>query len=152
MNERDRDRPFADSRGDAFDVAATNIPGSEHSGHTAFQQAGPASERPARTGQFFRRKIGTGFNEAFVVEHDATLEPGGVGVRSCHYEHVSDVLLLGFAGFGIPPRNPFEMVDAYEADDFRMSEQADFRRLFNTANEILRRCVGEATFAEQIRR
>src|SRR5215469_12118173 len=36
VNERDRDRPFADSRGDAFDVAATNIPGSENSGHTAF--------------------------------------------------------------------------------------------------------------------
>ena len=53
VNERDRDRPFADSRGDAFDVAATNIPGSENSGHTAFQQVGPTGERPVRAGQLF---------------------------------------------------------------------------------------------------
>ena len=53
VNERDRYRPFADSRGDAFDVAATNIPGSENSGHTAFQQVGPTGERPVRAGQLF---------------------------------------------------------------------------------------------------
>jgi hypothetical protein len=53
VNERDRDRPFADSRGHAFDVAATNIPGSEYSGHTAFQEVGPTGERPVRAGQLF---------------------------------------------------------------------------------------------------
>jgi len=44
---------------------------------------------------------------------------------------VSDVLLLGFAGFGIPPRDPFEMVGASEADDFRVSEQADGAATFS---------------------
>src|SRR5215469_7882647 len=136
VNERDRDRPFADSRGDAFDVAATNIPGGENSGHTAFQQVGPTGERPVRAGQLFCRKVGTCFNEAFVVEHDATIEPAGVGVRSGHYEHVSDVLLLAFAGLAIPPRDPFEMLDAFQADNFHVCQQADVRRLFNATNEI----------------
>ena len=37
VDKRDRDRPFADSRGDAFDIASTNIPGSENSGQAGFQ-------------------------------------------------------------------------------------------------------------------
>ena len=53
VNERDRDRSFADSRGDALNVAATNIPGSENSGHTAFQQVGPTGEKPVGAGQLF---------------------------------------------------------------------------------------------------
>src|SRR5215831_15939673 len=149
VNERDGDRPFAYSRGDAFDVAATNIPGSENSGHTAFQQVWPTGERPVRAGQIFRRKIGTCLNKAFVIERDATIEPAGVGVRSGHYEHVSDVLLLGFAGFAIPPRDPFEMVDAFEADNFRACQQADVRRLFNATNEIFRHCVSEARTSDE---
>jgi hypothetical protein len=62
---------------------------------------------------------------------------------------VSDVFLLGFAGFGIPPRDPFKMVDAYEADDFRVYEQADVRRLFNATNEIFRHCVSEARTSDK---
>src|SRR5215471_1673977 len=149
MNKRDRDRPFTDRRGDAFDIASANIPGSKNSGPAGFEQIGSASERPARAGQFLRGKIGTCFNEAFVVEHDATFEPAGVGVRSCHYEHVGDVLFLGFAGFAIAPRDPFEMVDTYEADDFRVYEQADVRRLFNPTNEILRHCFSETRTSDE---
>src|SRR5262249_3591466 len=58
--------------------------------------------------------------------------------------NVSNVLLLGFAGFAIPPRDPLEMVDAFEADNFRVCQQADVRRLFNATNEIFRHCVSEA--------
>src|SRR5262249_7387571 len=87
--------------------------------------------------------------EAFVVEHDTILEPAGVGVRSGHYEQVSDVFLLGFAGLSIAPRDPFEIVDASEADDFRVYEQADVRRLFNATNEILRHCVSEARTSDE---
>src|SRR5215471_12182348 len=72
-----------------------------------------------------------------------------IRIRSGRYEHVSDVLLLGFAGFAIPPRNPLEMVDAFEADNFRVCQQADVRRLFNATNKIFRHCVSEARTSDE---
>src|SRR5262249_19078918 len=132
------------SRGDAFYITSTNITGSEDSGLTGFQQIRSTSERPARASQLFRRKIRASFNEAAAVEHDATLQPAGVGVRARHYEHMSDVLVLTLAGCVIPPRGPLHMVDAFEADKFRVSQQADVRRLFNATNEVFRHCVSEA--------
>ena len=30
---------------------------------------------------------------------------------------MGDILLLDFAGLSVPPRNPFEMVDAFKADE-----------------------------------
>ena len=36
VDERDRARPFTDSRRNAFDIASTNIAGSENSGQAGF--------------------------------------------------------------------------------------------------------------------
>ena len=102
-----------------------------------------------RAGQLFWGKIGTCLNETFVVEYDATAEPTGVGIRSCHYEHVGDILLLDFAGLSVPPSNPFEMVDAFKADNFRVCQQADVRGLFDSTNEVFRHCVSKARTSDE---
>jgi len=53
VDKRDHDRPLADCRGNAFDIASPNISGSENSGQAGFQQEGPTAERPMRARQLF---------------------------------------------------------------------------------------------------
>jgi hypothetical protein len=84
-----------------------------------------------------------------LLSSTTTIEPAGVGVRSGHYEHVNDIPLLSCAGFAIPPRDPFEMIDTFEPDNFRVCQQADVRRLFNSTNEIFRHCVSEARTSDE---
>src|SRR5215472_8844406 len=65
MNKRDRDRPFTDRRGDAFDIASANIPGSENSGQAGFQQVGrrvrgqraPVSSSEERSGPVLMKPL-----------------------------------------------------------------------------------------------
>src|SRR5260370_15049624 len=102
------------------------------------------AERLVRAGQLFWGKIGTCLNETFVVEYDATAEAAGVGIRSCHYEHVGDILFLDFSGLSVPPRNPFVMVDPFKADNFCVCQQADVRGLFDSTNELFRQCGSKA--------
>ena len=76
-----------------------------------------------------------------VVEHDAPVEPSGVGVRSCHYEHMSDILLLGLSSLSIPHRESFEMINAIETDKFGVYQYGDVRGLFNVPNQVFRHCI-----------
>src|ERR1700732_5314412 len=71
MYERNRDRSFANSRGNTLYIAAVHISDSKNPRQCCFQQVWPAAEGPVRVVQFLRRQIGTGLDEAFAVEHDA---------------------------------------------------------------------------------
>jgi hypothetical protein len=57
---------------------------------------------------------------------------------------MSDVLLLGLSSLGIPYRDSFEMINAFEADKFRVCQYGDVRGFFNATNEVFRHCVNEA--------
>ena len=71
MHERNRDRSFANSRGNTLYIAAARISDSKNPRQCCFQQVWPTAEGPVRVVQFLRRQIGTGLDEGFAVEHDA---------------------------------------------------------------------------------
>lgn len=51
MDERDRDRAFADRRGDPLDVAPSYVTDRKHSRSARFEKVRRARERPARGGE-----------------------------------------------------------------------------------------------------
>ena len=53
MDERNRDRSFADRRRYAFDIACANIARGKNTGQAGFEQVGPATERPVCACQLF---------------------------------------------------------------------------------------------------
>ncbi len=55
MHERNRDRSFANSRGNTLYIAAAHISDSKNARHCCFQQVWPAAEGPVRVMQFLRR-------------------------------------------------------------------------------------------------
>ena len=89
-----------------------------------------------RANQFFRRKIGTRLDEPFAVQNDAAFEPTGVWDRSRHHKHVRNYPFVGLASLSILPRDAFEMVEAFEADNFRVCQQADVGRLADSTNKV----------------
>ena len=53
MHEGDRNRSLADGRCDAFDIAASDVADSEHSGQARFEQMRIPEQRPMRSHQVF---------------------------------------------------------------------------------------------------
>src|SRR5579864_349269 len=98
MHERNRDRSFANSRGNTLYVAATYISDSKNTRQCCLQQVWPADERPARVVQFLDGQIGTGLDEAFAVEHDAAAQPVCSRVGSRHDKYVRNALRFGLIG------------------------------------------------------
>ena len=54
MDECYRDRPLADRRGDALDVAAADVADGEDAGQAGFEQVRRAGQRPVRRRQILR--------------------------------------------------------------------------------------------------
>ena len=71
VNERDRDRAFADRGRDALDVAAAHVADREDAGPARFEQIRRPRQRPSRPRQILGREVRAGLDEAFVVERDA---------------------------------------------------------------------------------
>ena len=103
MDERDRDRAFADSRRYTLNISCAHVANRKHAGYACFKQVWPAVQEPFSGVQVFRRQIGAGLNKTLFVERNTSVEPGRIGFGSCHQEHMGDVLSLGFAGFVVPP-------------------------------------------------
>jgi hypothetical protein len=144
VNERDRDRPFAHSRGDTLHIPTAHVSRSKNTWQRCFEEVWPAAERPVRVDQIFRRQIGTGFDEAFVVERDAVVEPICIRVGSSHDEYVRNALVLGFACLIVPPRHSFQVVAALNINKLCMCEQRDVGCFFDPADQVFRHRVSQA--------
>ena len=59
-------------------------------------------------------EVGSGLDEALVVERHASLEPGGVRVGAGHQEHVADRARLRFPGVEVAPSDLLEAVGPLE--------------------------------------
>ena len=82
MDKRNGDRSFTDCRRHALGVAASNIADGEHSGPRRFEQIRRALEGPLRRGEIFRCQVRSGFDEAFRVERDVTIQPTRIRLRA----------------------------------------------------------------------
>jgi len=80
--------------------------------------------------------IRSGLDEAFRVTGDTPIEPAGVGNRAGHDEDVTDVARLDAPGGGVPPAHTFDVVDAFEADDFRVRSEYDLRIVLDSPDQI----------------
>lgn len=97
-----------------------------------------------RLAQILRGQVGTGLDEACAIERDAPSEPGGVGIRSGHDEHMRNVLAPGFTRLIIPPRDSFQVVASIEISHLRVGQQSDVRRFFDSTGKVLRHGVNQA--------
>src|SRR5579863_1541051 len=149
MHERNRDRSFANSRGDTLYIAAAHISDSKNARQCCFQQVWPAAEKPVRVVQFLRAQIGAGLDEAFAIEHDAAAEPVCIRVRSSHDKYVSNALVLGFAGLIVSPRDSFQVAVAFEIDKLCMCEQGDIGGLFDTTDQVFRHRFRQAGVSDE---
>src|SRR6266850_2201089 len=91
MDECDRDRAFADCGCHTLDVAAANVPDREDAWETRLEKMRLPLEGPPCGVEVLRRKIGSGLDEAVVVERHAVVEPFRRRHRSGHHEDVPDV-------------------------------------------------------------
>src|SRR5689334_9426911 len=135
MHKRDGDRPFADGRRDALDVAAAHVANREDSGAIRLEQVRGTGEWPFPGPQLLGREIRAGFHESLVVESNTPVEPARVGDRPGHHEHVPDVVRLDIAGSLVAPPDPLEPSVPFQANNLGTGPQHDRWRLFDSANE-----------------
>src|SRR5438552_1353070 len=109
MNERDRNRSFADSRGDSLDAARADVADGEDAGPARFEQQRRARERPAGGHEIVVRQIRTGLDETALVERETAIEPTGVRRGARHHEDVPDLMLLFVAGLRVAPPHGLEL-------------------------------------------
>ena len=57
---------------------------------------------------------------------------------------MTDVLSLRFAALNAAPRDTFEMIAAFQANNLRLCQEADVGALFDATNEVSRHRVGKA--------
>src|SRR5207249_11896202 len=109
MDKSHGHRSFSDSRRDAFDVAAAYVADGEDSGPIRLQQVRRPRQRPGGCRQILLRQVRTGLDESARVEHDAAIEPAGIGDGTSHDEDVSDAMRLDDACPAIAPLDAIEM-------------------------------------------
>src|SRR5437762_4726305 len=117
MDERDRDRAFADRRGNPFDVSAADVSDREHAGPARLQEVRQARERPFRRLELLFRQLRAGLDETLFVEHDAPVEPARVRSRTGHREDVPDVVLRDGPGLAVAPAHALEMIFTFVGGD-----------------------------------
>src|SRR5438270_13743924 len=75
MNEGHGNRSFADGRGYALEISTADVADREDARQARFEEVGQPDERPPRGDEIVVRQVGTGLDEAVVIERDAAVEP-----------------------------------------------------------------------------
>jgi hypothetical protein len=73
VDECDRNRAFANRRGDSFDVAGAHVAGGKDPGSTGLEQEGWTWQWPVRRIALFARHIRTGLYKAVFVQDDTSV-------------------------------------------------------------------------------
>jgi hypothetical protein len=92
VDECDRNRAFANRRGDSFDVAGAHVAGGKDPGSTGLEQEAWTRKRPPRSIERLVGQIRTGFDEPFSSSTTRSVSQSVFGTGANHDEHVTDIV------------------------------------------------------------
>ena len=127
MDERDCDGPFANCRCDPLDITAAHVAHRKHAGQTGFEQMWRPGGRPMGGGQIVLGQIRSRLNESFRLECDAAPQPVRARYRAGHDKDMAELVGLDAADLIVAPAHAFEMITAFEGDDFAVGSEDNGR-------------------------
>src|SRR6185369_12087974 len=149
MNEGHRNRAFTDSRSHALQIPRAHVANGEDARQAGFQQERLPGHWPVRAFQVLLSEICSGFDESTVVTSDTAAEPRGIWYRADHREQPADGVCLDLACLVFTPFNSFQTIVTSERSDFGLSEQLDFRTLFDSSPQVARHRVRQTLPADE---
>src|SRR5580698_10217713 len=130
MHEIDGDRAFAYRRCNAFHIARTNISNGKHSWQACFKHVWRTFEWP-RPVLVDRVQVAASEDETLIVKGYTTPKPIGTWRSARHNKHVANTLSRRVETVFFPPRDPFPMGIAFEANELHFVMHFDSRVLFD---------------------
>src|SRR5262245_16599677 len=143
MNELDAHRALAHCRCHSLDAARADVPDREDTRPARLQQFRSAGQRPPSLLELTGEEVGAGLDEALVVHHHASFEPGRVRIGPGHQEQVIDLADLRLARVELTPADPLETIGPLEPVDLVALAQRHVTAVLDALDEVARHALGQ---------